>query len=245
MRLQELLMYRFFTRRARPANGEQTKPPPKAKENEECDFDPDVSPVLAFLHWYLNTMRCQCSANIMPGTAESKNDKCKQREEPVARTQTLSTDDFSSSDKFDSNKSWAFRKSLIRAREKDSSRKSQARMMQDTSPEVVEVYAARGFQVTFSYRVCTFVLTTYGNNRDMSHTSERPALILPQHMQVAPVMTQIPSRTRAYKAPGIRSSTRYVSRVDTTTISTSLLAALRGLNLHAFIIFWFTLQICS
>jgi hypothetical protein len=38
-----------------------------------------ISHVLPFLHYHLNTMRCESSANITPGAAEQNNDKGKQR----------------------------------------------------------------------------------------------------------------------------------------------------------------------
>jgi hypothetical protein len=92
--------------------------------------------------------------NITPGISERKG---KQREEPI-QIQTPFPDDLSSPTKFDSSENRAFWKLLMRRREQGS-RKASVRIIQDPSPDVVEVYAARGFQVSFSYHVHILVLT--------------------------------------------------------------------------------------
>jgi hypothetical protein len=108
-------------------------------------------------------MGCQCSAHITP--AEQDNDKGKQQEEPLANAET--PHDGPASPEFDTSQTRALWKVLFRARGKVI---KEAAM----NPEVVEVYAARGFKASFSFhRVNHFVLTKGGNDRDMSHTNTK------------------------------------------------------------------------
>jgi hypothetical protein len=87
-------------------------------------------------------MGCQCSAHITP--AKQNNDKGKQREELLADMENSS---FPA--KFDNNENRALWKFLMRARG-ERTNKGPAKMKHDPFPEVVEVYAARGFRVSFT-----------------------------------------------------------------------------------------------
>ena len=91
-------------------------------------------------------MRYQSSENVVPGTTERGNDKGKQRRDPVAfgKTSTLS-----SPAEFDTNDNRALWKSLFRSR-KDDSNTASAKVTQDSSTEVIDVYAVRYQQVSHS-----------------------------------------------------------------------------------------------
>ena len=82
-------------------------------------------------------------------TAESDNDKGKQREEPVTHNQTSTPGDLSSPDDLDSGSNRTLWKSLLRDRRKDG-RNALAEVTQDTSSEVVEVHAQRVRKASFS-----------------------------------------------------------------------------------------------
>jgi hypothetical protein len=114
-------------------------------------------------------MGCQYSAHITP--AEQNNDKSKQREKSLADAETPH-DGPASSAEFNTNHTRALWKVLIRARGKVTKRA--AMNTHDPPPDVVEVYAARGFKASISFhRVNPFVLTKGENDRDMSHTSAK------------------------------------------------------------------------
>jgi hypothetical protein len=103
--------------------------------------------------------------------AEQNNDKGKQQQGPFADAKTPHDGPVSPA-AFDSNQTRALWKVLIRARAKVT--KKAAMNIHDPSPEVVEVYAARGFRASISFhRASPFVLTKGGNGRDMSHTSAK------------------------------------------------------------------------
>ena len=95
----------------------------------------------------------QCSANITPCAIEQNNDKGKQREELPVGTDTPPPDDTFSLVALDSDDNRKLWKSLMGAQGKGtaSGKKSSANMTCNPSPEVVEVYAVRGFQVSFSF----------------------------------------------------------------------------------------------
>jgi hypothetical protein len=114
-------------------------------------------------------MGCQCSAHIT--SAEQNNEKGKQQESP-ADVETYSHDGPASPAEFDTNQTRALWKVLIRARGKGT--KKAAMNTHHPPPEVVEVYAARGFKASISFhRVNRSVLTKGENDRDMSHTSAK------------------------------------------------------------------------
>jgi hypothetical protein len=115
-------------------------------------------------------MGWQCLAHTT--CAEQNNDKSKQREEPLADAQTPSRDGPTSPVEFDTNQTRALWKVLKRAQRKVTTKA--AMRTRDPPPEVVEVYAARGFKAGFSFhRVNPFVLTKCENDRDMSRTSAK------------------------------------------------------------------------
>jgi hypothetical protein len=113
---------------------------------------------------------CQCSSHIT--SAKRNNDKGKQREGPLANAETPSHDGPISLAGIDTNQTRALWKVLIRAGGKVI--KKAAMNTHDPPPDVVEVYAARGFKASISFhRVSPFVLTKGENDRDMSHTSAK------------------------------------------------------------------------
>jgi len=168
VQLQERLKRRFLTRRAHsppspsqaPANSEPTEPIPDGKvrsgEERKKDVDlPDVSPISPLVvHWHLNMMGHQCSANMTPGAAAQN--KGKQREE-LADAESLPPDDASPTAEFDTNENRAFWK-FLRARGKNATT-SPAHMTHGPSPKAVEVYAVRVTQVSFSCIACTFLFS--------------------------------------------------------------------------------------
>jgi hypothetical protein len=104
--------------------------------------------------------------------AEQNNDKGKQQEQLFTDAETPSHDGPASPAEFDANQTRALWKVLIRARGKVT--KKAAMNTHDPPPDVVEVYAARGFKASISvHRVNPFVLTEGENDRDMSHTSAK------------------------------------------------------------------------
>jgi hypothetical protein len=108
----------------------------------------------------------QCSHITYAG---QNNHKGKRQQEPFADAETPSHDGPA---EFDSNQTRALRKVLTRARGEVT--KKAATNTHDPPPDVVEVYAARGFKAGISfYRVNPFVLTKGENDRDMSHTSAK------------------------------------------------------------------------
>jgi len=136
----------------------------RAGEERNKDVDlPDVSPILpSAVHWHLNMMSYQCSVNMTLGAAEQN--KGKQREE-LADRETLPPDNASPTAEFDTIENRTFWK-FLRARGKNAttspaqmtalgnhptSTELSYRRRHATSPEVVEVHAARGFQVTFNF----------------------------------------------------------------------------------------------
>ena len=107
-------------------------------------------------------MGYQCSVNMMLGAAEQN--KGKQREE-LADAESFPPDDVSPTAEFDTNENRTFWE-FLRARAKNAttspaqmtslgnrptSTEFSYRRKHATSPEVVEVHAARGFQVTFNF----------------------------------------------------------------------------------------------
>jgi len=82
----------------------------------------------------------QRSEDVARGVAERGNDEGKQGEEPIS-----APDDISSPAELDSGENCALLKSLFRARKMNG--KTPAKVTQDRSPKVVEIFAMRGFQV--------------------------------------------------------------------------------------------------
>ncbi|OAX31009.1 hypothetical protein K503DRAFT_806460 [Rhizopogon vinicolor AM-OR11-026] len=129
-----------------PANSNQGERTPEARVGggEERGKDVDLYP---------------CSANITPCAVHQNNDKSKQREEPPAGTNTPPPDDTlppAALDSDDNRKLW---KSIMGVQGKGtaSHKKSPANMTYNSSSEVVEVYAARGFQK--QQRTCKWLVT--------------------------------------------------------------------------------------
>jgi len=127
------------------------------------------------LHWHLNTTHHQHSENVSSGTAECRNDKDKQREQPVDHEQTFSPYGLSSPSELDSDESRALWKSILRTRKMDG-KKVPARQIQHPSPKGVEVSAVRGFQVKFSFS-CTHLRSYKIDNsqRIIVHKRKRKA----------------------------------------------------------------------
>jgi len=125
----------------------------KAGEERNKDVDlPDVSPISPLVvHWHLNMMGYQCFVNMTPDAAEQN--KGAQREE-LPDAESLAPDDASPTSEFDANKNRAFWK-FLPARGKNATT-SPAHMTHGPSPKVVEVYAVRVTQVSFSHIACTF-----------------------------------------------------------------------------------------
>jgi hypothetical protein len=88
---------------------------------------------------------------MTPGAAEQI--KGKQQEE-LADSETLPSDDASSTAEFDTNENRTFWK-FLRARGKNATM-SPAQMTHGPSPKAVEVHAVRVTQVSFSYLTFTF-----------------------------------------------------------------------------------------
>ncbi|KAJ8580182.1 WD40 repeat-like protein [Rhizopogon salebrosus TDB-379] len=154
--LKARLKRRFFARHASnsplqtPANSEPTKPEQQGKgkgkvEAEGGDEEHNMS---------------------------DSNEKGKQREESPADTETPH-DGPASPAKFDTNRTRALWKVLIRARGKAT--KKAAMNTHDPPPEVAEVSAARGLRD----------LSHTGANIGQNHWLRRPAHLLPQHTRVA------------------------------------------------------------
>jgi hypothetical protein len=111
----------------------------------------------------------QCSPTMY---AERNNDKGKQQQEPFADAETPSHDGPASPAELDTNQIRALWKVLIRARGKVTKRA--AMNAHDPPPDVVEVWAARGFQASISFHhVNLYVLTKGENDRDMLHISAK------------------------------------------------------------------------
>ncbi|OAX30605.1 hypothetical protein K503DRAFT_778110, partial [Rhizopogon vinicolor AM-OR11-026] len=124
-----------------PANSNQGERTPEGRVGggEERGRDVDLHP---------------CSANITPCTIQQNDDKSEQREEPPAGTNTPPPDDTLPRAALDSNDNRKLWKSIMGVRVKGtaSSKKSPANMIYNSSSEVVEVYAARGFQRFVAYK---------------------------------------------------------------------------------------------
>jgi len=127
-------------------------------------------------------MGYQCSVNMTPGAAKQK--KGKQREE-LPDTESLLPDDASPTAEFDTNENRTFWK-FLRARGKNAttspahmtalgnhptSTELSYRRRHATSPEVVEVHAARGFQVTFNFHFLMLAFLLQLETRDLSQGS--------------------------------------------------------------------------
>jgi hypothetical protein len=126
-------------------------------QNEERDnVDPlNVSHIPLFLLYRLNTIDRQCPTNIAPSDVEQNNDETRRIEKPLvdALVQIPAPDrDDPSFPTPGSNKNWTLQEFLMRIQRKNTtSVRAPAKMVCNTSPEVAQVYAARGFRVGFSF----------------------------------------------------------------------------------------------
>ncbi|KAJ8582711.1 WD40 repeat-like protein [Rhizopogon salebrosus TDB-379] len=152
---QERFKRHFFTRRARTANSPLYVPAGEVGAGEGLE---DL---------------LECSANVTPNAADQNNDKGKgkQREELLTDMETPLPDNPSFPAKFDSSENRALWKLFMRARG-EGTRKAPAKLTHDPSPEVIEVYAARGFQRWKRQRLVAY---------KRKHKAKSPALTTSTH----------------------------------------------------------------
>jgi hypothetical protein len=152
VRLQERLKRCFFMHRAlssspvqASANQESTERTSETKfgsgDKDKDDFD--VSPVSAFLHSHLNTMRCQCSANITSLAVGQNDDKGSQPEEPITDMKNSPSNELSPPIDLNSDDNRTLWQLPTRARWKHTifGNKAQAKMRHNCCPDVVEAHA--------------------------------------------------------------------------------------------------------
>jgi len=132
-----------------------------------------VSPCLSFHALTPQFDTHQRSENIALGAAE----RGKQSEEPIAPMQTSTPDGPSSPVELDSNENRALWKSILRARKRDG-KEASVRVTQETSSEVVEIFAARGFKVTLSSSFSYDCSYSVWNNSELFRTN---GIIRPSH----------------------------------------------------------------
>jgi len=102
--------------------------------------------------------------------AECGHEKGKQQEQLIVLMQTSTPDDPSSPAELDSRENRALWKLIFRARKRDVKEVS-VNVTQETSSEVVEIFAVRGFKVTFNSSLSYDCSYSILHNRELFRTN--------------------------------------------------------------------------